>query len=223
MAGLRDGIVRPWLEPELRVEYLHKLPGADMGIRLNDAKADAAGRIWAGSMNARDVSRPDGKLFRLEPDGSLHVALPEYHICNGPTFSLDGRTMYHNDSFLNRTYAYDVRADGSLGTPSLWRQFAADEGSPDGMTVDSEDCVWIAQWGGGRVCRYSPAGELLATVPMPVRQPSSVAFGGTDLKTLYVTSAWQGFDDAARQADPLAGALFALSVDVPGVPAAQFG
>jgi sugar lactone lactonase YvrE len=223
MAGLRDGIVRLWLEPALRFEYLHKLPGADTGIRLNDAKADAAGRIWAGSMNARDVSRPDGELFRLDPDGSLHVALPEYHICNGPTFSLDGRTMYHNDSFLNRTYAYEVRADGSLGTPALWRQFTDAEGSPDGMTVDSEDCVWIAQWGGGRVCRYSPSGELLATVPMPVRQPSSVAFGGPDLKTLYVTSAWQGFDGAAREADPLAGALFALSVDVPGVPAARFG
>lgn len=227
MAGLRDGIVRLWLEsagqPSLRFEYLHKLPGADTGIRLNDAKADAAGRIWAGSMNARDVSRADGKLFRLDPDGSLHVALPEYHICNGPTFSLDGRTMYHNDSYLNRTYAYEVGADGRLGTLRLWRQFGEGEGSPDGMTVDSEDCVWIAQWGGSRVCRYSPSGELLTTVRMPVTQPSSVAFGGADLKTLYITSAWQGFDAAQRAADPLAGALFSVQLDVAGVPVARFG
>ena len=223
MAGLRDGIARLWLEPEPRVEYLHKLPGAEHGIRLNDAKADGAGRIWAGSMNAKDVSRPDGKLFRLDPDGSLHVALSDYHICNGPTFSLDGRTMYHNDSYLNRTYAYEVNADGTLGTPRLWRQFADDEGSPDGMTVDSEDCVWIAQGGGARVCRYSPAGELLTTIAMPVRQPSSVAFGGPDLKTLYITSAWQGFDEAQRAADPQAGALFAVQLDVAGVHAARFG
>jgi xylono-1,5-lactonase len=223
MAGLRDGIVRLWLEPDLRIASLHKLPGADTGIRLNDAKADQAGRIWAGSMNARDVRRPDGKLFRLDGDGSLRVALPEYHICNGPAFSLDGSTMYHNDSFLNRTFAYDVRPDGSLGAPRLWRQFGADEGSPDGMTVDSEDCVWIAQWGGGRVCRYSPAGELLATIAMPVSQPSSVAFGGADLRTLYITSAWQDLDAARRTAEPLAGALFSARVDVPGVAAQRFG
>lgn len=223
IAGLRDGVVRLWLEPTVRVEYLHKLAGAETGIRLNDAKADPAGRVWFGSMNARDVHRPDGKVFRLDPDGSLHEVLSEYHICNGPAFSLDGRTMYHNDSFHGRTYAYAVGADGSLGTPRVWRQFAAGEGAPDGMTVDSEDCVWIAQWGGARVCRYSPAGELLATIAMPVIQPSSVAFGGADFKTLYVTSAWQDFDAAQRERDPQAGSLFSVRVDVAGVPAQRFG
>ncbi len=223
MAGLRDGIVRLWLEPAVRIEYLHQLPGAETGFRLNDAKADAAGRLWAGSMNARDVHRPDGKLFRLDPDGSLHAVLPEHHICNGPAFSVDGRTMYHNDSLLNRTHAYDVQPDATAANPRLWRQFAEGEGSPDGMTVDSEDCVWIAQWGGSRVCRYSPSGELLATVAMPVTQPSSVTFGGADLTTLYITSAWQGMDAAARANDPLAGALFAVQVDVPGLPAARYG
>jgi len=222
MAGLRDGIVRLWLAPEVRIEYLHR-PLEHGDLRFNDAKVDAAGRIWAGTMNAADVSRPHGKLFRLDPDGGLHTALSEYHICNGPTFSLDGRTMYHNDSFLDRTHAYDVNADGSLVNPRVWRQFGPGEGSPDGMTVDSEGCVWIAQWGGSRVCRYSPAGELLTTIVMPVAQPSSVAFGGPDLKTLYITSAWQGYDDARRAADPQAGALFSVRVDVPGLPAAQFG
>jgi D-xylonolactonase len=223
MAGLRDGIVRLWLEPEVRVEYLHELPGAADGIRLNDAKADAQGRLWIGSMNARDVHRPDGTLFRLDADGSLHVAADEYHICNGPAFSLDGRTMYHNDSLLGRTHAYPVADDGSLGAPRVWRQFTAEEGAPDGMTVDSAGCVWIAQWGGSRVCRYSPAGELLATIAMPVTQPSSVAFGGADFKTLYITSAWQGLDATQRAADPLAGALFAVQVDVPGVPVHRYG
>ncbi|TWI70197.1 sugar lactone lactonase YvrE [Pseudoduganella lurida] len=223
MAGLRDGIVRLWLAPDVRIEYLHQLPGAADGIRLNDAKADAQGRLWIGSMNAHDVHRPDGTLFRLDADGSLHVAADEHHICNGPAFSLDGRTMYHNDSLLARTYTHSVADDGSLGTPRVWRQFTAEEGAPDGMTVDSEDCVWIAQWGGSRVCRYSPAGELLATIAMPVTQPSSVAFGGADLRTLYITSAWQSLDAAQRAADPLAGALFAVQVDVPGVPVQRYG
>jgi sugar lactone lactonase YvrE len=223
LAGLRDGIVRLWLEPALRFEYLHRPVDAAAGVRLNDAKADAQGRIWAGSMNAADVWRADGQLFRLNADGALHAALDGYHICNGPAFSLDGNTMYHSDSLLGRTYAYAVAADGSLGPARLWRQFGEGEGSPDGMTVDSEDCVWIAQWGGGRVCRYSPDGALLATIRMPVSQPSSCAFGGPGLKTLYITSAHEGMGAAQRAAEPLAGALFCVELDVAGVPAARYG
>ncbi|WP_229490537.1 SMP-30/gluconolactonase/LRE family protein [Pseudoduganella namucuonensis] len=223
MAGLRDGIVRLWLEPELRYEYVGKPVAADQGVRLNDAKADAQGRIWAGSMNGSDVSRPDGQVFRLDADGELSAVLNDYHICNGPAFSLDGKTMYHSDSYLNRTYAYDVAEDGGLGEPRLWRQFGDGDGSPDGMTVDSEGCVWIAQWGGARVCRYSADGELLATIRMPLSQPASCVFGGPDLKTLYITTAWEGMSEEQRAAEPLAGSLFAVDLDVAGVPPARYG
>ncbi|CAN7469058.1 SMP-30/gluconolactonase/LRE family protein [Pseudoduganella sp. LjRoot289] len=223
LAGLRDGVVRLWLEPELRFDYLARPVQDKPGVRLNDAKADPEGRLWLGTMNSADVHRPDGQLFRLDADGVLSAALDGYHICNGPAFSLDGRTMYHSDSLHGRTYAYDVAADGSLGPARLWRQFGDGEGSPDGMTVDSEGCVWIAQWGGGRVCRYSPDGELLATIAMPVSQPASCVFGGPELKTLYITSAWEGMSDAQRAAEPLAGSLFAVDLDVPGVAPARYG
>jgi sugar lactone lactonase YvrE len=224
MAGLRDGIARVWLEPELRIEYLHRPFPADSGLRMNDAKVDAAGRLWAGSMHDTDYARAIGTLFRLDTDLSLHAVEGGYHICNGPAFSRDGATMYHTDSYEGRTYAYPLAADGALGEPRVWRQFdGAVEGSPDGMTVDSEGCVWIAQWGGGRVCRYSADGALLETVRVPVRNPASCTFGGPDLKTLFITTASEDNTPEQLQEFPLTGALFAVRVDVAGVAAARFG
>ena len=223
MAGLRDGIARVWLEPELRIEYLHRPFPAGSGLRMNDAKADSAGRIWAGSMHNTDYARAVGLLFRLDADLSLTVADEGYHICNGPAFSNDGATMYHTDSYEGRTYAYPLAADGTPGAPRLWRQFGEGEGSPDGMTVDSEGCVWIAQWGGGRVCRYSAGGELLATIRVPVRNPASCTFGGADLKTLFITTAREDNTPEQLREFALTGALFAVRVEVAGVPAARFG
>lgn len=223
MAGLRDGIARVWLEPELRIEYLARPFPAGSAARMNDAKADSAGRIWAGSMHDTDYVQTIGQLFRLDTDLSLTVADQDYHICNGPAFSLDGATMYHTDSFEGRTYAYPLAADGALGARRLWRQFADGEGSPDGMTVDSEGCVWIAQWGGARVCRYSADGELLDIIPVPARNPASCTFGGADLKTLYITTAREDNTPEQLKEFPLTGALFSVRLDVAGVPAARFG
>ena len=224
MAGLRDGIARVWLEPELRIEYLARPFPEDSGLRMNDAKVDGAGRIWAGSMHNTDYAQAIGMLFRLDKDLTLTVADNGYHICNGPAFSNDGATMYHTDSFEGRTYAYPLAADGTLGEPRVWRQFEFDkEGAPDGMTVDSEGCVWIAQWGGARVCRYSPQGELLETIRVPVRNPASCTFGGPDLKTLFITTASEDNTPEQLKEFPLTGALFSVRVEVAGVPAARFG
>ena len=224
MAGLRDGIARVWLEPELRIEYLHRPFPAGSGLRMNDAKVDGAGRIWAGSMHNTDYAQAIGMLFRLDKDLTLTVADDAYHICNGPAFSNDGATMYHTDSFEGRTYAYPLAADGTLGEPRVWRQFDdAIEGAPDGMTVDSEGCVWIAQWGGARVCRYSPQGELLETIRVPARNPASCTFGGPDLKTLFITTASEDNTPEELEKYPLTGALFSVRVEVAGVPAARFG
>ena len=224
MAGLRDGIARVWLEPELRIEYLARPFPEGSGLRMNDAKVDGAGRIWAGSMHNTDYAQAIGMLFRLDKDLTLTVADNEYHICNGPAFSNDGATMYHTDSFEGRTYAYPLAADGTLGEPRVWRQFdGGTEGAPDGMTVDSENCVWVAQWGGSRVCRYSPQGELLETISVPVRNPASCTFGGPDLKTLFITTASEDNTPEQLKEFPLTGALFSVRVEVAGVPAARFG
>jgi D-xylonolactonase len=223
MAGLRDGIVRLWLEPAVRIEYLARPFAQGSGLRMNDAKVDAAGRLWAGSMHNTDYAQAAGKLFRLDPDLTLTVADDGYHICNGPAFSGDGATMLHTDSYEGRIYAYPWAADGALGEPRVWRQYGEGEGSPDGMTVDSEGCVWVAQWGGARVCRYAADGSLLDTIEVPARNPASCTFGGPDLKTLYITTASEDNTPEQLTAFPLTGALFAVRVDVAGVAVARFG
>lgn len=224
MAGLRREVVRLWLEPELRIEPLALPLALADNVRLNDAKADLHGNLWFGSMNNADVQRPDGRLFHLRRDHRLTVQEESIHICNGPTFSLDGRTMYHTDSLLAQVSAYPIGPDGKTGSSHPWCRFdESEEGAPDGMTTDSEGCIWIAQWGGARVCRYTPDGALDTIVRLPVSQPSSCAFGGPDLKTLYITSARQDLRPDQLAAQPLAGALFAVQVDVAGLPVARFG
>jgi sugar lactone lactonase YvrE len=224
VAGLRREVVRLWLEPELVVKPL-ALP-LDLGanVRLNDAKADSHGNVWFGSMNDIDKQRPDGRLFRLDPGLELTEQDRRICICNGPAFSLDGRTMYHTDTMVGQVFAYPVSQEGVCGERRLWRQFDnAREGGPDGMTVDSEGCIWIAQWGGARVCRYAPDGTLDTVVHVRVSQPSSCAFGGPDLSTLYITTAREGMSPQQLADEPLAGALFSVQLDVPGMPPARFG
>lgn len=224
MAGFRDGIARLWLSPSLRIEYLLRPHAAEPLLRLNDAKADAHGAIWFGSMHNEDYSQRAGSLCRLDPDGSWQQASADYHICNGPALGLDGRVLYHNDSYLARTYAYRLDPRGRLGPRQLWRQFDRPrEGGPDGMTVDADGCLWIAQWGAGRVCRYSPVGELLATVRLPVSLPASVCFGGDGLRTLFITTAWETLSPAERAEQPLAGSLFAVQPGVAGLPVQRYG
>lgn len=216
VAGVGTQVVRLWLEPGLRIAPL-AMPQLAPGVRLNDAKADGQGRIWAGTMHDTDPARADGELLRLDADGTLSVRDRGYHICNGPAFSLDGATMYHSDSLLGRVYAYRG------GARTVWRQFdVAGEGAPDGMTVDQSDCIWVAQWGGGRVCRYSADGALLEAIRVPVSQPTSCTFGGPELKTLFITSARMGLSAAQLEREPLAGALFAIDLPVGGVAADRY-
>jgi sugar lactone lactonase YvrE len=221
MAGLRDSVVRLWLEPELRIETVVRVVDGATGQRLNDAKVDPQGRLWLGSMHNTDYGQNVGKLFRLDPDLRLQVADEGYHICNGPTFAPDGSALFHSDSFLGVTYRYPLAADGSLGTREVWRRYTG--GSPDGMQADSEGCIWVATWGGKRVCRFSPDGELLAEVPLPTSHPASLAFGGEDLRTLYITTARQELSAEQLARETLAGALFSARIDVPGLPPNAFG
>jgi len=221
MAGLRDSVARLWLEPELRIEPIMRVVDGAAGQRLNDAKVDPSGRLWFGSMHNTDYQRAVGKLFRLDAGLQLHVADEGYHICNGPTFAPDGSALYHSDSFHDVTYRYPLAADGSLGVREEWRRYTG--GSPDGMQADSEGCIWVATWGGRRVCRFSPSGKLLAEVPLPTSHPASLAFGGADLRTLYITTAREGLSAEQLALEPLAGAVFRARIDVPGLPANAFG
>jgi sugar lactone lactonase YvrE len=201
-------------------------PGMAADIRFNDGACDPAGRFWGGTV-ARDRRPGAGALYRLDAGGGITTMLEDVTESNGLGWSPDGGTFYYIDSGEPRprirAFPCDLAA-GTLGLPRDLVQPPAEHGIPDGLTVDADGCLWVAFWGGHAVRRYSPGGELLAELPVPVSQPSCPAFGGPDLEDLYVTTAWEDMTQAQRAAEPLAGHLLHTRVEeVRGQPAGQFG
>jgi sugar lactone lactonase YvrE len=199
-------------------------PEADNpSTRLNDGAVDRQGRFWVGSMNEVDFVTPDGSLYRLDPDGSIHTMEVEIPLSNGIGWSPDNNTMYFTDSMRQVIWAYDY--DPARGAISNRRPFAqvSEEGIlPDGLTVDSEGYVWSAQWGAGNVTRYDPAGKVDRVIRLPARQITCPAFGGENLDELYITSAWTGLSQEEREKQPLAGALFRIKIGVKGLAEPRF-
>ena len=140
-----------------------------------------------------------------------------YCITNGPAFSPDGKTLYHTDTLERVTYAFDLAEDGAVANKRDFIRYEDGAGYPDGPAVDCEGCVWISLFAGWGVRRYSPKGELLATVRFPCANITKIAFGGSDLKSAYATTARKNLDEKAREEQPLAGSLFRFRVDVPGL------
>lgn len=207
-------------EPQL----LHQPEPALPGNRFNDGKCDAQGRFWAGTMDF-DCVAPTGALYRYDPDGRCTRHEQGFVVTNGPTWSVDGRTLYFNDTVCGHVYAYDF--DGSTGTLAnkrLWLAFAPGDGVPDGMSTDAAGRLWIAHWGGACISCHDPvSAQELGRVTLPTRHVSNCAFGGPDLRTLFITTARSGLSPEQLAAEPLAGGLFALRVDGPGLPAGLFG
>ncbi len=191
------------------------------GSRGNDGKCDPLGRFWVGTYDEA-AKQSAGWLYRLDGPGVLTRMLGPFICTNGPAFSPDGRKVYCVDSYGRVVHQCDLAPSGDLSGQRVFRRFDAQGwGYPDGLTCDVEGCVWIAHWGGSRVSRFSPAGELLDVIRLPVTQPTSCTFGGSDLRRLFITSASAGLD-AVSNADGLAGAVFAVDLDVGGLPAARY-
>jgi len=192
------------------------------GNRFNDGKADRHGRFWAGTVDEANWRDETGNLYRMDPDLSVRIADAPYICSNGPAFSNDDKTFYHSETMKGVVYAFDFSADGSIRNKRHFVQLGEGMGGPDGMTVDAEDCLWICHFGGARVTRWSPKGELLLTLPMPVPNVTSCAFGGDDLSTLFITTARYGMSDADVEKNPVAGSLFACRPGVKGLASPQF-
>jgi sugar lactone lactonase YvrE len=209
------------LDADLAVE--RRLPELwdDPGVRMNEGGADPAGNFWCGSM-AYDQTAGAGALYRLAPDLTATKEVDGVTVSNGLGFSPDGTRAYYVDTPTRRVDVFDHEG-GTLRNRRTAVEVVDGPGSPDGLTVDAEGCLWVALFGGSAVHRYSPDGTLLAVVPLPVAQVTACTFGGPDLDRLYVTTSREGLDEADRAAQPLAGALFAVDVaGVRGLPALEF-
>lgn len=198
--------------------------GMNASIRFNDGACDPAGRFWAGTV-AYDRRAGAGALYRLDPDGAITTVLDGITESNGLGWSPDGTSFYYIDSGEPepriRVFGFDP-VTGSLSRARDLVTFPAGKAIPDGLVVDASGCLWVALWGGGAVHRYSPGGELLAALPVPVSQPTCPAFGGPGLAELYVTTAWQGIGEQERAGQPLAGHLLRLRPGIHGQRAPVF-
>jgi sugar lactone lactonase YvrE len=194
----------------------------DLDNRLNDGRVDARGRFWVGTMD-NDLHRPNGALYRVDPDGSVQRLFDGVIVSNGITFAPDGKTLYFTDTRRFITWRFDLDLDdGTLTNRRVFADHSAARERPDGACVDADGCVWTAFFAGRRVVRQRPDGTPDIVVPMPVTNPTCVCFGGDDLRTLYVTSATKFLDTRQRAAEPLAGSLFAVHGLGQGLPEHRF-
>lgn len=219
---LRRGFA--WFDPaaDIAPRYVYQPAQEPVGNRFNDGKCDAQGRFWAGSMDF-DCVQPTGSLYRYDADGQCSLHESGFAVTNGPTWS--GRFMYFNDTVQGCVYRYafdPVR--GELSGKQAWLRLPPGDGVPDGMTTDALGRVWLAHWGGGCVTCHDPdTAQELARVAVPAAQVTNCAFGGDDFRTLFISSARVGLTPHALEAQPLAGSVFAVRVDSPGLPASLFG
>jgi sugar lactone lactonase YvrE len=210
-----DGTVTTLCEPEAHHRGV---------VRMNDGAADPWGRFWIGTM-AYDSAPGKGTLYRYDPaDGSVATILTGATIANGLGWSPDAARFYFVDSIPGTLDVFDVDARGDVANRQTLVAFDGPrEGYPDGLCLDAEGCVWVALWGGSAVRRYSPDGELLATVAVGATQPACCAIGGAGGTTLYVTTAREDLTPAQLEADPDAGRMFACEVGVAGAPLETVG
>jgi sugar lactone lactonase YvrE len=192
------------------------------GNRMNDAKCDPAGRLFAGT-TAFDFSPNAAALYLVDPDWSFEQVVRDVTQSNGIAWSPDGSRMYFIDSATQGVdvFGYDA-GTGSLGNRRRLVTIDPAHGIPDGMTADDEGNLWVACFGGAAVRCFSPAGEQLGEIFFPVTQVTSCAFGGPDLADLYVTSAAYRLSTSQLNREPHAGATFVCRPGAAGLPASSF-
>jgi len=215
LVGLKSGFATLSLDP-FSIERIGNPEPNLPGNRLNDAKTDLAGNIWAGSMDEGETE-PSGALYRINPDLTWSRQDDGYVVANGPAFSLDGRTIYHTDSIRRTVFACDLKERRDLGAKRVFLQFEPEWGYPDGMATDAEGGVWIAHWGGSRLSRFLPDGRFDRSIALPATKITSCVFAGPNLDRMFVPSASVESED-----EPLAGALFEIDPGVRGAPLLPF-
>lgn len=192
--------------------------------RFNDGKCDPAGRLWVGTMSVNGEPHL-GKLYMFDFDGNFHIKIDSTSISNGIVWSADHKKMYFIDTPCSCVFEYNYdEASGKIDSARVAIKIPIDLGYPDGMTIDKDDKLWIAHWGGFGVYRWDPiTGKLLEKVKVPAKNVTSCAFGGDNLDILYITTARKGNSQEELLKYPLSGGLFKIKLGERGLEAFYFG
>ncbi|WP_045105777.1 SMP-30/gluconolactonase/LRE family protein [Legionella hackeliae] len=197
-------------------------PYAEQAVIFNDGKCDRWGRFWSGTA-AKDWQSPVGILFQLTADLAFKPMDLGFILSNGIGFSPDNKFMYFVDSMAHTMYRYHFNLQtGEISNRENFIEIPAEEGLPDGLTVDEEGFIWLAMWDGYCVNRYDITGKKVMTIELPIPRPTSIAFGDSSLSTLYITSARMGLDDGMLKNYPLSGSLFAVKTPFKGIAEPSF-
>ncbi|MCE4567064.1 SMP-30/gluconolactonase/LRE family protein [Maribellus sp. CM-23] len=222
LVALQNGIYS--LDPETGTKKLLADPEADKpDNRFNDGKCDPAGRLWAGTMSLVGAKQA-GALYRFDPDTSVHKMVDGVGTSNGIVWSADKTKMYYIDTPTRQVMGYDYDNEtGAISHPKVAVEIPEGAGYPDGMTIDEEDNLWVALWGGSAVACFNPEnGDLIRKIEVPAKNVTSCAFGGNDLGTLYITTARESTSEEDLQKFPHAGGVFKIRPGVKGVKAFFF-
>lgn len=218
ICAFESGFAFYWPESQA-LKWIERLEQDNPGTRFNDGRTDRQGRLWAGTMVEDEQSAHyKGSLYCLHSDLSISKTIDDLSITNSLCWSPDSKTLYHTDTVTRTINKYPFDAtNASLGQPEALIK-TEKNCYPDGSTVDAQGYLWNAQWGGSKVVRYAPTGEPDTELVLPTSQPTCVAFGGTDLNLLFVTTAWSDMSSA----DETAGSLFIYQTEHKGLVESPF-
>jgi sugar lactone lactonase YvrE len=222
IAALRRGFA--WIDPAAgKVKHLAGPRIARDDFRFNDGRCDRSGRYFlAGTMNIPGGDEK-GVLYRIDGSADRAEVARGAGVSNGLAFSPDNRIMYWSDSRASTVWRFDFDpATGTASNQQVFVRTTEEQGRPDGACVDAAGFYWSACWNGGKVIRWSPEGRVDREIRLPATNITMPCFGGPDLKTLFVTSARQGRSAEQLAQEPLAGALFRMELDIPGLPETPF-
>jgi D-xylonolactonase len=185
--------------------------------RFNDGHTDRYGQFWFGSMDDREIEE-SGCFYRMNELGVVHRVNNFGLMCitNGPAFSVDAEWIFYTDTVNRKIYRAPLELPTFPGKPTLFIDFSRFQGYPDGMCTDTEGGLWVCHFAGSRISRFDADGAFDREILLPVPNVTKCAFGGNDLRTLYITTAAKGLTAQERQTHPLSGGLFAIDVPFEG-------
>lgn len=220
LLAMEKGLATFNLESE-QLTKLGVLENDNSSIRFNDGKVGPDGNFWIGTME-KNCAPEMGDFFRVTSDLKSSLQIPNTSVSNGLAWSSDKRTFYYIDSPTFEIRAFDF-ANGTISNLEKVIEIPQEYGSPDGMSIDEEDMLWVAHWGGNCVRRWNPkTAEVLTKIEVDAPHVTSCCFGGKDLKTLYITTARSGLSDDMLEEYPLSGGLFVYESNVKGTPIHYF-